>query len=155
MFEYEVYTEEEAENLRFSLLEEGIYKGKIKSCIISVSQSSGNNMFDMVIEVCKGKVTCDIRTFLSFTPKMAWKIRHCVKSAGLLKEYENKTLTDKMLIGKSVCVKVGKDAGQIIPIAHLNGKPEGSCYPDKNIIVDFLENDDIINKHDITDDIPF
>jgi len=140
MFAYEVMTESEALQERFQLLKEGEYEGLIERVAHKVSANSGNNMFDMTVQVYdeNGKPHA-VRDFLVFTKGMMWKIIHCAESAGLLKEYEEMKLSPENLQGCCVKVRLTIEEGGIIPEDKLKGKPAGSRYPDKNKIEDYIK----------------
>lgn len=138
MFDYQVMTEQEALQARFSLLKDGAYDATINSCEFRVS-NNGNPMFDIKLDVYdENGRPCVVRDFWLFTPQMMWKAIHGSESAGLLKEYEEKKLKPEILVGKNVRVNIETQQGSLIPHDKLNGKPEGSRYPDKNVVSDYL-----------------
>lgn len=146
MFEYDPISEADAQKERYSLLEDGNYDAVIFDCIDKISQSSGNPMFEVYLHVYdeRGNKN-EVRDFLTFTPKMMWKVINCCKSAGVLAEYESKKLCPDLLKGRSVRVKIRMQEGNIIPGDKLKGKPEGSCYPNKNSVDDYLSDREV--KH--------
>lgn len=138
MFDYDVMTEEEAMKERFQLLDDGEYDAVIDTISERLS-STGNNMIEVNLSVYdKNGKPHPIRDFWVFTPKMMWKIIHGCKSAGLSVEYENKTFNPVMLSGKCVRVLISTQTGKMIPNEKLNGKPQGSVYPDKNSVDDYI-----------------
>lgn len=138
-FEYSVMSEQEAMQERFQLLKEGEYDAVILSSVDRVSVNSGNPMMDMMLGVFDddGK-THSVRDFLVFTKGMMWKVIHFANSACLYMEYEEKKLCSAIVQGNIVRVKVVIEEGSIIPSDKLNGKPEGSKYPAKNKIEDYI-----------------
>lgn len=166
MFAYQAISEEEAMAERFQLLKEGEYDAIISASQDKVS-SSGNDMMDMTLTVFDddGK-THEIRDFLVFTKPMMWKIVHCAGSAGIMPTYQAGKLCSDTITGKRVRVKVGIDTGKPIPEDRLNGKPFGSCYPDKNKIEDYLKRDNVASNNNsvpipkfqedvLDEDVPF
>jgi len=158
---YKALNEEQLMEARFSLLREGEYDAIVKISTERMS-SANNTMADMWVTVFDHNgASHDIRDFLVFTEKMLWKIKHFCDSAGLQKEYEEEKFVPEMAAGKNVRVLVGKQAGKLIPEDKLGDRPIGSCYPDKNVINDYVER--LVNNavppmkrnNDLNDDIPF
>lgn len=163
MSKYPVLSEEQAQQARFSLLKEGVYRGKIIHSLERVS-ASNNDMYELIVKVYHDKVPYEIKDFLILTHKMVWKLIHCARSCGLEAEYLSATLIDETLMNQDVFIQIGIDKGKEIPKDRLNGKPPGSRYPDKNIIVDYLVESEIQDKIEplshakdefINDDLPF
>lgn len=146
MFEYEVFSAEEAAQEQFKILPAGVYDAVIENAVEKTS-SNGNPMIDLKLKVFdeKGGIYY-MRDFLVFTKKMAWKVRHFAKAAKLLNEYEAGKLCAAIIINKHVGVDVGIKPGEAIPFHDLNGKPEGSKYPDNNKISDYVEKEPEYNK---------
>lgn len=165
MFDYDVMSENEAQKERYSLLEDGDYDGVIFDCIDKISQNSGNPMFEMYLHIYDEKGNkSEVKDWITFTPKMMWKVIHCCASAGVLAEYESKKLHPDLLKGKNIRVKLKIQEGGIIPVDKLKGKPMGSCYPSKNSVDDYLFNCDVKPsgmkplpevKDNFNDDLPF
>ena len=162
-FHYDVMTKDEATRERFSLLPDGQYDAVIKTVKDRVS-SNGNPMFDMTVSVYdKNGSQIDIRDFLVFNRKMMWKVIHCAEAAKVLKEYENKQFAPHLLANKNVKVFIQTQKGNLIPHDKLQGKQPGACYPDKNIISDYIGTDQLMasattamKAEDLLDDaIPF
>jgi hypothetical protein len=143
MFDYDVMTESEALQERFQLMKEGEYDAVIDKVEHKVSQNSGNNMFEMTLSVYdqQGK-SHQVKDYLVFTKGMMWKVIHCADSAGLLKEYEEKKLAPEVLQGAGVRVRIVIEEGGVIPHDRLKGKTEGSKYPDKNKIDNYIKKAD-------------
>ena len=162
-FSYEPMSELQAQQERYSLLKEGIYDASVEKFEGKLS-STGNRMivFDLNVYDHNG-ATHLLKDFIAFTPKMTWKLRHHCVSAGLEKEFEDKTWRPQMSIGKLVRVKVIVQSGQEIPHDKLRGKAPGECYPDRNSIGDYVANNDIKsissakphNDSGFDDEIPF
>ena len=156
---YKAMSEEDVMKARFDLLEDGDYDAVVKSSVESMSRSN-NVMADMSVAVYdKAGNAHDIRDFLVFTAKMLWKIKHFCDSSGQQKLYEEEKFTPLDAANQSVRVRVRTQKGNEIPFEKLNGKPVGSCYPDKNVIEDYLPGkSDVIGKpadEFINDMIPF
>jgi len=160
MFQYDVMSEQEAIEERFSLLKEGNYDAVIISSQDKQS-STGNPMMDITLQVFDDQGRSrDVRDFLVFTKKMMWKIIHFSNSAGVLKEYEDGKLCSEVALGKRVQVKIIIEEGKEIPADKLNGKPSGSKYQDKNKVEDYIKKEisEIIEnkiENNLNDEIPF
>lgn len=162
-FSYDPMTEEQAQQERFSLLPEGDYEASIERFEGKMS-SSGNRMvvFDLNVYDKNGNIH-SLKDFIAFTPKMTWKLRHHCVSAGLETEFNNRTWRPNMSVGKIVRVKVIVQQGSEIPADKLKGKPAGSRYPDRNVIDDYLVQNNINSARvaqssgasEFNDDIPF
>lgn len=141
-FLYEPISEQEAIEQRFSLIKEGVYDAIVLSSTDKVSANSGNPMMDMTIQVFdeNGKAR-DVRDFLVFTKAMMWKVIHFANSAGLLECYEQGKLCSDTAVGNRVKVKVGIEKGGEVPADKLNGRAQGSRYPDKNKIEEYIKRD--------------
>jgi len=160
MFDYQVMSEEDAMRARYSLLKDGVYKAFITKCEPKVSKGSGNNQFEVSLEVIDDQGNKHpVRDFWIFTPKMMWKVIHGCRAAGVEDELNEKRLHPGMLEHKRVLVRITSQPGQEIPADKLNGKPPGSKYSDKNTIDDYLCEDlGVVDapKNDFTnDEIPF
>ena len=157
MFQYQIYTEQEALEERFNLLKEGEYDAVITSSQDKVSANSGNPMMDIILQVFdeNGKAR-DVRDFLVFTKSMMWKVIHFADSAGLISQYEQGKLCSEVAIGSRVRVKITIEEGSEIPADKLKSKPAGSKYPDKNKVEDYVKKNDQ-NQEDkiLDDDVPF
>lgn len=141
MLNYQVMSEKEAMDEKFSLLKEGIYDAVITASEDRVSQS-GNPMMDITLAVYDDNgQTTNVRDFLVFMPKMMWKVIHFAKSSGLVKEYEEGKLCSEVAINQRVKVKINVESGGLIPEDRLKDKPLGSKYPDKNKIEEYIERD--------------
>jgi hypothetical protein len=135
---YRALNEEDVMKARFDLMEDGDYDAVVKSSIQSMSRSN-NVMADMSVSVFdKAGNAHDIRDFLVFNVKMLWKIKHFCDSSGQEKIYADEKFTPEMAANQHVRVRIRTQKGNEIPFEKLNGKPVGSCYPDKNVIEDYL-----------------
>src|SRR5215475_5242997 len=139
MFAYDVMTEQEAIEERYSLLKEGIYDAIILTSEDRISTNSGNPMMDMTVQVFdeQGRYH-NVRDFLVFTKPMMWKVIHFSKSAGILQEYESGKLCSEVATAKRVKVKIGIEEGKEIPLDKLKNAPAGSRYPSRNKIEDYI-----------------
>ena len=164
MLNYDVMSEEQAEQERYQLLKEGEYNAVIASSEDKTS-STGNPMMDMSLTVYDelGK-TYSVRDFLVFTRQMMWKIINCADSAGLLPEYNTGKFCSNAVINKNIRVKIGLEEGKIIPHDKLQGKPEGSTYPSKNKVMAYIKRaeqkplghkEPDLKENDIDNDVPF
>lgn len=160
MFSYDVMTEEEAMRERFQLLEDGEYNAVITRAEARISTNSGNPMIEVDLDVYdKNGRSHIVRDFLVFTRSMTWKVIHCTNAIGLQKEFESKQLKPEMLLNKNVRVMVSVQTGGLIPTDKLKGKPEGSKYPDKNVIQDYVGQTELslVEKEEpvFDDSVPF
>lgn len=158
MLNYKVYTEEQANHERYSLLKEGIYDAVINLSMDKTS-SSGNPMMDMTLAVYDDiGLEHSVRDFLVFTPKMMWKVINCAKSANVMPQYEEGRFCSDLIAGKRVKVKVVIEEGGEIPMDKLNGKPFGSKYPSKNKVGDYIKEEGQSSQNEngfLDDDIDF
>lgn len=155
MFAYDVMTEQEAIEERYSLLKDGEYEAVVTASQDRVS-AGGNPMMDITLQVfdIQGRAK-DVRDFLVFTKGMMWKVIHFADSSGLVEQYSQGKLCSEAVIGKRVVVTIGIDEGKIIPTDKLNGKPEGSKYSDKNKVVDYVKKSEQKVSADVDQDVPF
>lgn len=157
MFDYNVMSKEDADKARFSLMPKGKYPAVISRVEASISKS-GNHMLviDASVYDANGLPT-DVRDYLVMMNSMMWKFINCCEAAGLLKEYEDKTFKPEMLLNKNVIVDIDIDQGKEIPHDKLNGKPEGSKYPSKNVIANYHVSDEAskVPAKNWTEDVPF
>lgn len=155
---YKPLSEEGVMKARYNILADGEYDGVVISSNRTKS-TSGNIMADMIIKIFdKDGTSHDIRDFLVFTDKMLWKIKHFCDSASLESIYQLGTFTPETANQQHVRVIVGIKCGDLIPAEKLGNRPVGSCYPDKNIIVDYICNAPSSSKNNISefnDAIPF
>lgn len=168
-YSYDVMTEEQAQQERFSLLREGVYDACIEKFEGKLS-SNGNRMivFDLNVYDENGNMH-SVKDFIALTSKMTWKLRHHCVSAGLEKEFMDKTWRPHLSIGKMVKVKIIVQPGQEIPFEKLNGKPTGSTYPSRNSVDDYISDAVVTSAKnssspdpsdprfngDLNDDLPF
>jgi len=156
---YKPLNEEDVMKARFNLFPEGEYDGVVISSEWTTSRS-GNAMADISVKVFDDNTgnTQYIRDFLVFTNKMLWKIKHFCDSAGLEKLYEDGLFNPDCAANNNIRVLVTIKPGDLIPDDKLGNKPKGSCYPDKNTILDYIKKPvksvEDSNKI-IDDDLPF
>lgn len=139
MFTYQPLTEQQCNEARYQLLKDGIYEAVIKKSEFQKSRN-GNPMFKMTLDVFDDKGSIFFITdYLVFTPQMMFKVKHFCESAGLQKEYESGEFCQPDLaVQRNVFVKIKTQKGKEIPDENLDGKPKGSCYPDKNVVDDYV-----------------
>jgi hypothetical protein len=135
---YKPLNEHEVMQARFNLLPEGEYDGVVVNAMERTS-TTGNVMADMQVKIFdKDGNSHDLRDFLVFTNKMLWKIKHFCDSAGLQKMYEEGLFTPDNANNQHIRALVGIKLGEMIPHDKLGTRPAGTCYPDKNIIIDYV-----------------
>jgi|SRR6185437_10856766 len=137
-FNYDVMTEEDAMKARFNLLENGSYEARIDKVVQKTSSTGFPQMELFLIVFNKQEEGVEVRDYVTITKKMMWKFIHLCRSAGLEKEYLDKTFFPEMLNGRMINVKIATQVGGLIPEDKLNGKDPGSKYPDRNVVDDYL-----------------
>ncbi|HKC68451.1 MAG TPA: hypothetical protein VKG26_09485 [Bacteroidia bacterium] len=155
-------SEEEAQKARYQLLEEGTYKGAIE-VVETKPSSSGNPMLVIHLRTWNREgAPKEITDWIPLIPSMIWKLRHLCESAGLLKEFEDKSFKPDMLLNRDAMMKIKCKAASPIPDNKLNGKPPGSMYPANNAVEDYLpiaKNSGMKPlpevKDDFNDELPF
>lgn len=137
-FDYNAMTEDEVQKARFQLLDGGEYDAIVDAATHEVS-SKGNQMIKLSLSVFDPNgVIVPVFDYLVFTNQMMWKVKHFCDSAGLEKEYMDKKFDALLADRQNVRVKLIVQEGSFIPEAKLNGKPQGSRYPTKNAVEDYL-----------------
>lgn len=167
-YHFQPLTEEELNKV--NLVPDGVYNFEIISSTRKHSQA-GNPMAELDIKYWDehGQMRT-IKDYLVFSshPFTLRKIKHFCDSVGLGDEYNRGELRETLygLCGKFI---IGTQEGSIIPTEKLKGKPEGSRYPDRNVVMDYeviLDGENKINKKSnnyekiiaddkFDDDIPF
>lgn len=135
------------------LLAEGLYQYEVIKAVEKVSKN-GNPMIELLLKIFDDESgrTSLVTDYLMVHPDMEHKIRHFCYSNDLVSNYEKGRLDDVMCVGQ-----VGKCRIRI-------RKDKEGKYPDKNVIADYVMNEEtaqhIYNKavHGQTmsdDEIPF
>lgn len=166
-FNYDPMSEEDCIKAKYKLLPDGIYPGVIQKSTQKLSKS-GNDMAELLVtvydETGNGK---SIKDWLPFAKEMMWKWKHLCDSANLTKEYFDRKLHADLVLNKNVFVQVGTRKGELIPDDKLDGKPKGTCYPDTNMIKDYVTGDKLpqvrksmltplgMQNKNIDEDVPF
>lgn len=136
-------TDEELEDTKEKLLSAGTYDFEVKRSTRKISQA-GNDMAELNLTIWdnEGKVR-NIMDWLVFAENKfnIRKIKHFCDSVGITASYEQGELPEdlELLAGK---VSIDIDEGQMIPDNKLNGKPKGSRYADRNVVVDYIKSDE-------------
>lgn len=154
MFAYTPMNKDQAEKERFELLDDGEYTAEFISAVAKIS-STKNSMIEAELNVFdnSGRPYV-IKDWLVFSPRMMWKVIHCMEAVSLEKEYNEQKLIPEMLVGRNCRVLVKRQQGNPIPDEKLNGKPKGSLYPEKNTVVDYIKMD-VSHNPAFQDEIPF
>jgi hypothetical protein len=121
---------------RFKVLPEGEYAFEIFKASDEVSKK-GNDMIKIVLKIFDGE-ECAAQVFDYLLEALAYKIRHCCDSVGLLKEYNLGELTAQMLLGCSGRVMLAIEQDQ-------NGN-------DRNVVKDYVKRD---NAQTDSENLPF
>ncbi len=130
------------------LLPAGVYRFQVNDAENCISKS-GNEMIKLTITVWADNA---VTIFDYLLEAMAHKLRHFCSATGLIAKYESGDLEDVDCVGKEghleLIVQKGKQ------------KDDGSMYPDRNAIKDYLlsvDTNKIISgkKTELNDDVPF
>jgi hypothetical protein len=93
-------------------LKVGIADFTIGSVKEAISKESGNEMLKLVLKVwdCKGQEGI-LYDYITFSPKMAWKLKHFLEAIGEGVQYQTGTIDSGNLVGKSgkVMLAIQKD----------------------------------------------
>lgn len=159
---YEVISKEDAEKKEYKPWSDGIYDFSVLDKVSfgtktydtkeSVSKA-GNAMWVVVTKVFAkdgSDFTSHIIDYIPVTGEMRFKHRHLAETLGLAEKYESGKLTIQDIIDKSGRCDLGMQVG--------SKKDDGSFYPDKNVIKDYIPraSTDTLPKDDLGDDfVPF
>lgn len=147
MLQFKPYSDEELNELNNpSLLSDGEYTFTIRTAEESLSRS-GIPMLKVSMSVSERLITDYILT----DGKMAFKFKHFCASLNLLSDYQLGKIDLVTLRGKSGTCVIGSQKGNL--------KDDGTCYPDKNVIKDYVKSSHPAQPKSSTqpvdDDIPF
>lgn len=160
-FKYNVYDNEQIDQMKYSLLQEGEYSFEVISAVADVSKSSGNPMLVIELRVFGGEAGADkvIKDYIVDVAAMAHKLRDFLFSLGLSDLYDTGEFDVNLLSNKRGKAIIAVEKGKI--------KPDGTKYWDRNVVKEYLlqsihkfakPNDEKSLKEDIKefdDDIPF
>lgn len=159
-YSYPVMSEEEVQNERYSLLEDGVYNFTVTKATGKMSKpkpgKESNPMIELQITVWDGQGREHyIYDYLVGSRNMAWKTKHFCDSVGLSKEYSGGDFNEFMAERKSGKAQIGFQAGK--------PKEGGGMYKDKNVIEDYVMTDSGAKKaplakdqdNEFSDDVPF
>jgi len=133
-YSYQPLTEEQCTKERgFELLDAGVYNFEVLTADYKMS-ATGNPMIALKLRVWgnDGKEHL-VYDYLVATSKMMWKTKHFCDSVGLDKIYASSNFNESLCPGKS-----GK---ALISLKTGNKKPDGTSYPDKNAVDDYVMTD--------------
>lgn len=158
MFNYDVMSKEDAENSRYTVLEAGRYPAVFTRQTYKTSQA-GNHMFEVDLNVydVNGAVHF-VRDYLVFSKAMMWKIINCAESVGKLQEYQDGKMGDVNLVDCHTIVEIDIQNGKPIPFEKLNGKPDGTLYPPRNVVANYITEEKAAKQAStdaFSDDVPF
>jgi hypothetical protein len=137
-YNFNPMTDEELE--ANNLIEDGEYDFEVVKSTRSTS-SKGNPMAALQITIWdkEGK-THTVFDWLVFSQinLCIKKVSHFCSAVGLLEEYKKGEIPEDLerFCGRAI---IGQVLGQEIPEEKLQGKPIGSKYPDKNVVVDYVK----------------
>lgn len=139
-------TEEDLKSI--NLIPEGIYNFEVLEATEKLSKS-GNEMIELKLGIWDNNGTMRV-IFDYLLDAMEHKLRHFCVVTGLEDKYKSEEITSNDCIGKSgkahLVIQKGKD------------KQDGTKYPDRNSVQDYVTDDKKIEvkKDDfINDDLPF
>lgn len=153
-YQFTPKTDEEIEAIKNqNLLPEGNYSFVIREAKQRLS-STGNPMIEVLISIVDNNGNNrNIKDYLLSTDKMIYKLKHLCDSIGVLKDYERGILD---------LVKFVNQKGQAKIIIQKGGvSADGSLYPDKNAVKDYLKRSEFVQLKSVeketllSDDIPF
>lgn len=153
MYTFQPLTEEEID--AYSLMPKGEYDFQVVKAERQTSKT-GKPMAKLQLLVWdkegKDHVVFDYLVF-STVPLNLRKVKHFCEATQQAEAYANGQLPEDLarLCGRAL---VDIDEGAEIPEDKLNGKPKGSKYPTKNIVVDYLP-PKAKAQVDFNDTIPF
>lgn len=144
-------TDEEIE--KGNLLEDGIYNFQVAKSENKIS-SANNPMAKLTLKVWDDNgVVNHVFDYLVFSDvnMCIKKVKHFCDAVGLIEEYKKGQIPEELeaYAGK---VEIKFEEGQLIPDDKLNGKPKGSKYPAKNIVVDYIQHHKDTANSKVTDD---
>jgi hypothetical protein len=144
-FTYEPLTEEQCnKEKQFKLLEPGIYNFQVFGS--EFKHSKTNNpmiVLKLLIWDNDGKEHT-LYDYLVSTPNMMWKTLHFCKAVGLEKEYLDMKFNENLCINKSGKASVNYQVGK--------KKEDGTFYPDKNGIEDYIFDENTVSKEKSKED---
>lgn len=157
---YEVISKEDAEKKEYKPWNDGIYDFSVLPEVSFGSKTyqtretlskAGNAMWVVVTKIFQkdgSDFASHIIDYIPVTGEMRFKHRHLAETLGLAEKYESGKLTIQDIIDKSGQCDLVTQAG--------SKKEDGSFYPDKNAIKDYIPRDAKIEvKDDLDDSIPF
>lgn len=134
MLNFNPLTEEELQ----TLLGEGQYEFLVRNAEVHISKTSGNKSIKLTIAVYddKGK---EFLLFVYLTVNFMRLLKHFCDATGLTENYLKGQLTPQDCIGKHGLCQVAIE------------KQEGTAYPPKNVIKDFITSDKLAKKPQTVD----
>jgi hypothetical protein len=148
-FRFNPLSQEQIDGLSHKgLLPDGVYKFIIKDVKQSTSKS-GNAMLELLLGIADGQGwERNIFDYLVSMDRMVFKIKHLCESVGLEETYAKGEFDPKCLLHKIGHAQIGVQKGA--------RKDDGSFYPDKNVVKDYVKSDKVETITEKLDDkIPF
>lgn len=115
----------EKEQTSFAPFPNGEYDFEFEDATDEVSQSSGNDMIKLKVNIYNAEGSRRVVFDYLTTGKAEYKLRHCAEACGLLADYENGSIEAEQFIGHSGKCKV-------------RAVPAKDGYPAKNDIQDYI-----------------
>lgn len=151
MFSFKPYTEAEIQELSNPfMLQEGTYDFTVKTIVDDVSKSSGNPMLKVTLGIInKNGQEVLVTDYIMTTGKMVYKFKHFCNA-----------INENYDAGKIDLLRCrGKRGACIIIVQKGNEKPDGTLYPDRNAVKDYVKSNNvtpaIAKSQEINEDIPF
>lgn len=130
MFDYKVFTKEEAE--RGNLFKEGSYEFEVFDMVstnkegMPYKDKNGNPMLRAVLKVYTSEGANFVNDMLIFSDSMGWKVRKFFECIGLVEEYEQQRWSLPDILNRSGWADFGIEKGR--------NKDDGGNWPDKNVV---------------------
>lgn len=133
-------TDQELEQMRFKLLEKGVYDFVVENATYATSQA-GNSMIKLSLKVWDHLGTDHlIFDYLMDIDSMRYKLKHFCEVVGLEDKLTSGSLKDTDCIGKG---------GKVSIVIQKSKNPQ---YGDKNSVSDYVKNDKAKNDEPFFDD---
>lgn len=129
-----------------NLIPEGIYNFEILEAVEKLSKS-GNEMIELKLGLWDKSGIMRI-VFDYLLDAMEHKLRHFCVVTGLEDKYQSEQITAEDCLNKSGKVHLVIQKGK--------GKPDGTKYPDRNSVQDYVSSESDVKKDNFNDDdLPF
>ncbi len=147
-------TEEEIRHIQNRLLlPDGVYPFIVREAK-PMKSSAGNSMVQLRLEcTAHDGYKHTVFDFLVATEEMLFKIKHFCETAGIEQEYAAGQFNPPDLVGKEGLARITIQRGKARK--DKDGREDGSYYPDKNTVRDYIKRTDLKPSCSMNDDIAF